>query len=364
VEAIFWPFEALLKPLNYANEAMRLLFPPQPSWATPNEIVLDLPTVRLRKFGTDVGVPTLIDAPFAGHSAHIADYAGDQSLVQTLLNNGIAGVYVTDWKSATYEMRDLGIDDYLDDLARIVDYLGSYVNLIGLCQGGWLAAIYSAIYPRQVNSLVIAGAPIDTDAGDGYIKKMAHGLPLEAFAALVQAGGGVMRGDLMLASWKGMHPEIHLVFKWVDLWNNLDSKIDLERGRTFASWYENTIDLPGRFYLQAVDQLFQRNLLFKGRLIAHGRQVSLSDITCPVYLLAGGEDDITPPEQVLQAQKVLPRRKSIPAFVAPAGHVGLFMGRNALNEFWPDIAEWISRKTTSGRGGAARYRSADITKYN
>jgi len=339
--AIFRPVKAFLRPLSYASEAMGLLFPPQPRWATPNRVVLDLPTVRLRKFGIARGIPTLIDAPFAGHSAAIADYAEGQSLVQTLLNNGIAGVYITDWKSATFDMRNLGIDDYLDDLARIVDHLGRYVNLIGLCQGGWLAAIYAALNPGHVNSLVLAGAPIDTDAGDGPIKQMTHSIPLGTFSALVHAGGGLMRGGLMLASWKAMHPEMHLLFKWIDLWNSMDSKIALERGRTFASWYENTLNLPGRFYLQVVDQLFQRNLLFKGRLIAHRRRVLLSDITCPVYLLAGAEDDIAPPAQVFQAREVLPQGKSIPAVVAPGGHIGLFMGRNTLNEFWPEIAEWI-----------------------
>ncbi len=332
---------------------MKLIFPPQPLWATPNEIVLDLPTVRLRKFGIDNGIPTLIDAPYAGHPATIADYAEGQSLVQTLLNNDIASVYVTDWKSANYAMRNLSVDDYLDDLSRIFRHLGSYVNLIGLCQGGWLAAMYAALYPRQVNSLVIAGAPIDTDAGDGPIKQMAHDLPLGTFAALVQAGGGLMRGDLMLFGWKAMHPEVHLVFEWIDLWANLDSEIELERGRTFASWYGNTLNLPGRFYLQAVDQLFQRNLLFKGRFIAHGRRVSLGDIRCPVYLLAGGEDDITPPAQVLNAQKVLPHGRYIPAFVAPGGHIGLFMGRSTLNEYWPGIAGWITRNTVSARKQAA-----------
>jgi polyhydroxyalkanoate depolymerase len=353
MEAIFWSVDTLRKQLNYASEAMKLIFPPQPLWATPNKVVLDLPTVRLRKFGIDIGIPTLIDAPYAGHPATVTDYAEGQSLVQTLLNNRIAGVYVTDWKSATYDMRDLGIDDYLDDLARIVDYLGSYVNLIGLCQGGWLAAIYAALYPRRVNSLVMAGAPIDTDAGDGPIRQMVRSYPLGSFAALVQAGGGLMHGDLMLLGWKAMHPEMHLVFKWLDLWNSMDSKIALARGRKFACWYENTLNLPGRFYLQVVDQLFQRNLLFKGRLIAHRRRVLLSDISCPVYLLAGREDDITPPAQVFQAQKLLPQGKSVPAVVAPGGHIGLFMSQNTLNEFWPDIAEWISWNTNSERKRAA-----------
>jgi poly(3-hydroxybutyrate) depolymerase len=35
------------------------------------------------------------------------------------------------------------------------------VNLIGDCQGGWLATVYAALRPEPINTLTIAGAPID-----------------------------------------------------------------------------------------------------------------------------------------------------------------------------------------------------------
>jgi hypothetical protein len=42
-------------------------------------------TMALRDYGKPGGIPTLIDAPHAGHTAMIADYYEGQSLVQTLL---------------------------------------------------------------------------------------------------------------------------------------------------------------------------------------------------------------------------------------------------------------------------------------
>ena len=45
-----------------------------------------------------------------------------------------------------------------------VELLGGRVNLIGDCQGGWLATIYAALHPERVNTLTIAGAPIDFHA--------------------------------------------------------------------------------------------------------------------------------------------------------------------------------------------------------
>ena len=34
------------------------------------------------------------------------------------------------------------------------------------CQGRWLATVYAALNPERVNTLTIAGAPIDFHAGD------------------------------------------------------------------------------------------------------------------------------------------------------------------------------------------------------
>jgi poly(3-hydroxyalkanoate) synthetase len=56
---------------------------------------------------------------------------------------------------------------------------------------------------------------------------------------------------------------------------------------TFNRWYENPIDLPGRWYLQVIAQLFKENRLAKGEFIGLGRKLNLRNTTCPTYLLAG-----------------------------------------------------------------------------
>ena len=71
-------------------------------------------------------------------------------------------------------MKDLEIDNYLAEIVVAIDDLGGRVDLVGLCQGGWVAAMVAARFPEKVNSLVLAGSPIDTDAGNGPIKRMVH----------------------------------------------------------------------------------------------------------------------------------------------------------------------------------------------
>ena len=48
----------------------------------------DLRTMALRDCGRPGGIPTLINAPFTGQSAMIADCRKGQSLVETLLAGG------------------------------------------------------------------------------------------------------------------------------------------------------------------------------------------------------------------------------------------------------------------------------------
>ena len=85
---------------------------------------------------------------------------------------------MTDWRSASPDMRFLAIDNYLADLNVLVDELGGYVDLIGLCQGGWLALTYAALFPLKVRKLVLAGAPIDVAAGTSRLSRLAHDTPL------------------------------------------------------------------------------------------------------------------------------------------------------------------------------------------
>jgi len=349
----FWPMamaaamieqgtELYAKNLKFVEEEIKIHDELRPTLATPNTVRLDLRTMLLRDYGKPSGIPTLVDAPYAGHTAMIADYHKGQSLIETLLANGIDHVALTDWKPATDDMKDFEIDNYLAEVVVAIDDLGGRVNLVGLCQGGWVAAMVAARFPSKVNSLVLAGAPIDTDAGNGLIKLMAHESPMSFYEELVSLGGGLMKGKFMLQGWKNMHPEQHYIQDHVDLYEHIDDPAYLAKEETFESWYENPIDLPGRWYLQVMSQLFKENRLAKGTFVGLGRRLNLKDITCPVYLLAGQSDDITPKEQVFNAEKYLGTPKDkIEKRLVPGGHIGLFMGSRTLKEAWPAIARWI-----------------------
>jgi len=154
-------------------------------WTTSNTVALELASMRLRNFSTEAsGLAILICAPYALHSATIADFAPGHSVVEALCQGGLSRVFVTDWRSATPETRYFSIDNYLADLNVAVDELGPPVDLVGLCQGGWLALVYAARFPRKVRRLVLVGAPIDIAAAESQLSRFVADVPLRMFEEL------------------------------------------------------------------------------------------------------------------------------------------------------------------------------------
>jgi poly(3-hydroxyalkanoate) synthetase len=326
-----------------------------PAWHLPHRTVLSTPFAHVHDFSpvdadTDV-VPTLVLPPQAGHSSHVVDFAPGQSQLSVLLDAGLTQLYAMEWRAATAETRNVTITDYLDVIDRAVVQAGGRVNLVGDCQGGWLAAIYAALHPDRVHTLTLAGAPIDFHAGESLIAASTHvltrALGMAPYRALVALNGGNMSGRAVLTNFILMQPQTELG-RQLALLENVDDPQHVERYRTFEDWFKHTQDIPGAFYLWLVEHLFHKNELIDGRLVVDGRRADLAAITCPLFLLAGARDHITPPAQLFAAADAVgtsPDR--IVQRTSAGGHLGLFTGRQALTEDWPVLMAAV--RAVSGR---------------
>ena len=118
-----------------------------PTWSSPNTVVFATPIARLRDFtdgATDDVVPTLLLPPQAGHDSCIVDFSPAQSQVRTARAAGLTRLFSLDWVGATPQSKDATIEDYIAVIDQALDHLGGRANLVGDCQGGWLATIYAA----------------------------------------------------------------------------------------------------------------------------------------------------------------------------------------------------------------------------
>jgi poly(3-hydroxyalkanoate) synthetase len=324
---------------------------PKPEWASPHRIRLELPTMQLRDFSTaSAGQATLICAPFALHGATIADLAAGHSIVEVLQRSGLGRVHVTDWRSATPDMRHFSIDTYLADLNVAVDDLGAPVDLIGLCQGGWLALVYAARFPEKVRRLVLVGAPIDIAAGESNLSRIVRETPLAVFQSLVQAGGGRVLGGQVLDLWgKALTTSEADRVLQVAAGDDTSHRALEQR---FDIWYAWTVDLPGSYYLQAVEWLFKENRIVAGRFTALGRTIDLADVRAPLFLLAARDDELVAPEQLFAVVRVVGTAKSeIEMATEPCSHLSLFLGARTLATTWLRIARWLTSDLQVAQAG-------------
>jgi poly(3-hydroxybutyrate) depolymerase len=331
-----------------------------PRWATPHEIAFETPLARLRDFSVTGTrrrvVPTLVLPPQAGHDSCIVDFSPAQSQMGAIREAGLARAFTLDWRGATAETADAGVEDYLDVIDRAVDHCGGRVNLIGDCQGGWLATIYAALAPERVNTLTIAGAPIDFSAGEPVIGTVLGALTpggdLGFYERLVASGGGVLRGRHMLSGFLLIGPGAE-ISRQLELLAHVDDPEHVARYAEFEDWFKHTQDIPGPFYLWIVRHLFANNELIAGELEVRGARVDLGALQMPLNLLAGATDHITPPDQVFAlADHASTRPEDVIRRVSSGGHLGLFMGHEALSEQWPPLLAAVLERSTPARAAA------------
>jgi polyhydroxyalkanoate depolymerase len=336
--------KAIAVPVDTALWAHETTNRKPPTWNSRNEVVLAAPFALLRDFSTgdDDVVPTLVFPPLAGHASCIIDKKG-QSQIQLCLNSGLTRLYSFDWLSATKASKDTTEADRLDFITRAVDLIAGpegKVNIVGNCQGGWEAVLWSALHPERVSTLIVAGAPIDTSAGNGLAQKLMPILiprgNMALYKAMVAANGGIVPGINMVMGFIAMHPITH-VAEHLKVYGHVHDREYLDHFGDFYDWYLYPVNLPGQLYLWAVEHLFVKNELFKGELeVAGQKNVSLRSITCPVFLLGGEEDDITPWQQVHNMRHAV-GSSHVRWYLAPGGHIGLFIGRQSQAEYWTPI---------------------------
>lgn len=366
-------FKRRATPWTVAEDAMRWWTlaseRAEPTWSSPNELVLHSEIAGLRDFSDGSRarvIPTLVLPPQAGHHSCIVDYSAEQSQMQVIRAAGLERAFAMEWIGATQQTRNAGVTDCLDFLGDAVDLIGEPVNLIGDCQGGWLAMIYAALHPERINTLTLAGAPIDFHAGDGpipeWVKLFCRTGDISFYEHLVRLGGGVMKGSFILDGFVTIKPDAE-VGRQVQLLANLDDPHHVERYREFENWFKHTQDLPGAFYLWIVQHLFRDNELIAGDLKVGGKRVDLGRFDKPLYLLAGATDHITPPPQVFAARDAVATPASdIVEATTTGGHLGLFMGHEALREYWPPILAGVAeRSRQGGRSSSAERRARAAT---
>jgi poly(3-hydroxybutyrate) depolymerase len=116
--------------------------------------------------------------------------------------------------------------------------------------------------------------------------------------------------------------------------------------KDFYDEYRSVCDMTAEFYLQTVEEVFQKHSIPKREFRHKGELVDITKITDTALLAIEGErDDISGLGQTKAALKLtpnLPEAKKRYYMAEGAGHYGIFNGSRWRTKVAPVVEEWIA----------------------
>ena len=298
----------------------------------------------------------LIVAPLSGHYATLL-----RGTVEAMLPEH--DVYITDWVDArlvpVFDGR-FDLNDFIDSLLTVMREVLPQTHIMAVCQPGPAALSATALLneandPAAPLSLTIMGSPIDTRESPTEPNLLAEERPLRWFrdnmiSTVPAPYPGAMRqvypGFIQLTSFVNMNRERHVDAHWTYFENLIKGDGDnAQKHRDFYDEYLAVMDLTAEFYIQTIDEVFQRHLLPKGAFLHRGQIVRPDLITETGLMTVEGEkDDISGIGQTQAAHKLCSQLPSSMKqdYVQPeVGHYGVFNGRRFVRDIVPRVTEFI-----------------------
>jgi Poly(3-hydroxyalkanoate) synthetase len=271
---------------------------------TPGKVVFEAPLYQIIQYTptTDkvLKTPLLIFPPWINRF-YILDLNAKKSFVRWAVEQGVS-VFMVSWKSADASMANVVWDDYIAAQIEAIDVVRERlgvpsVHTVGYCVAGTTLAATLAVLARKdmadkVASATFLTAQVDfEEAGD--LKNFVDDPQIEAVGKL--SPEGYLDGRYLAATFNVLRGN-DLIWSYVEK-NYL-------KGEDYPAfdllhWNADVTNLPARWHRDYLRDLYRDNrLVVADSLHACGVPIDLRRIETPVYIQAGREDHIAPPQSV------------------------------------------------------------------
>ena len=349
---------------------------------TPGKVVKRTPLYELIQYSptTDkvLATPLVIFPPWINRF-YILDLTPEKSFIRWAVEQGIT-VFMVSWKSADASMKDVVWDDYVGAQIDAIDTVRSAlkvpaVHTIGYCVAGTTLAATLALLTARGEAAKVASATFFTAQVDfaqaGELQHFIDDEQLKMVASL--SPEGFLDGRYMATTFN--------LLRGRDLiWNYVTQNYLLGQDYVpfdLLHWNGDTTNLPAKWHLSYLTDLYRDNLLVTGTMTVDGTPIDLTKVTTPSYIQAGREDHIAPAESVWKLTQLF--AGPLKFVLAGSGHIAGVVNPPAAGKYqfwtnpsahttledfvagatetkgswWPDWVEWvraIDPKTVAAKG--------------
>lgn len=315
---------------------------------SPKDLVFQEDMVNLYHFHpgkkTKCSVPLLITYALVNRET-MMDLEEGRSMIRNLLDLGL-DIYIIVWGYPSRMERYVTLDDYIDIYINdCVDYVRNRhnidkINLMGVCQGGTFATIFTALYPEKIRNLIAMVTPIDFHTDDGLLNIWARYLDADLMVDTL----GNIPGDFMNLGFLMLKPYQLMMDKYIGLVESAQNPRIVESFLRMEKWIFDSPDQAGEAFRKFITEMYKKNSLIKGELEIGGRKVNLKNIDMPVLNIYAEQDHLVPPSSSKDLAKYV-SSQDVTTRSFPVGHIGMYVSSKSQKDLSPLIADWLIKKT-------------------
>lgn len=271
---------------------------------------------------------------------YILDLLPEKSVIRNFQELGF-DVYATDWRMPAIEDEKMSLANYVHEYVenavdKIEEITGSRkVTLFGYCWGGILSLMYSALYPKDVENLILHATPVDFSHNPTVLETWIKNFDVKKFVSVF---GNVPSFFLNIAFW--LRNPLEASSKYYFYFNQPRSLSEITQFLAVEYWLYDSVPIFGKAFEQIIDDVYKNNLLIQNKMNLGGKKIDLSKISTPVLNIVGTNDDLVSADSSRSITKMVSStdKKTIEF---PTGHVGLCVSRSAHKKLWPEVGDWL-----------------------
>jgi poly(3-hydroxyalkanoate) synthetase len=331
------------------------------SQSTPYHVIFEYEHAKVRHYPAleRQFLEPLVFIPPLAVTVSIYDLYPYRSLVNYFQQQGFE-VYLLDWGRLNYSHHKLDFMSFLDDtipncLEKIREHSGSQeVSLHGWSMGGLFATLYTAhSQSEKIKNLITLGAPIDTflTGWHGELLKNTQKI-LKRYPRLAET---LYTGKLPKKVIQTPGKLNAFVFKLLDpkgwlnghkrFLQNLNDAQAVQEHATMGAYLNDMIDYPGGINQDMMLNIWLQNPLKNGHIHLNNKLIDLKNIHCNLLVGAGLRDQLVAAEAVSPLCE-LTNSPDVTFTLIPGGHMGIMSNQNTAKEFWPNMACWLTQRST------------------